>query len=419
MNISDLEFTLLSEYQADVLSGTEQSDDVIKQIGTKAQVTDVAILEGCRCTYDAARSGKNTTGCYMLESTDNSKWYEIVKGDGSFELMDCSMVSIGIRPVIKDVTPIIEDVNIKIVDGVEAFDLGERAMFVTAEEEMDQLDKQYASGCTEILNKTYTLHLKGRTEVCSEILCNNKKYICVYNECSSDSFGGVLSNGLTTKHERHIWIKVEPVIWYYNRKTGMAISKYILSAGIPYSTIDTANIKYTDVYKYLNTVFKYELIPSNVKNEVKAVEPMVVPIEKPLPIPKYDATVNGFDLLKALKEKKLTFKERILTKKKVIKENYARLEAISLELVELPFEDKEDLETQKLVKKFIKIYNYFESRFIALNNDNFTETEDTYFLGNCDKLLYDIVSRKADLAKERETKKNSTTETEKIILNNM
>ena len=66
-----------------------------------------------------------------------------------------------------------------------------------------------------------------------ELVYNNQKYIRLWENC-----------------DRYLWIKVEPIIWLIDEKTGLLISKKILLSGIRFAErlSDTSDFSNSDIY---------------------------------------------------------------------------------------------------------------------------------------------------------------------------
>ena len=78
-----------------------------------------------------------------------------------------------------------------------------------------------------------------------ELVYNNQKYIRLWENC-----------------DRYLWIKVEPITWLIDEKTGLLISKKILLSGIRFAerSSDISDFSKSDMKYYLDNFMAYEIL---------------------------------------------------------------------------------------------------------------------------------------------------------------
>ena len=91
---------------------------------------------------------------------------------------------------------------------------------------------------------------------------NGKKYVRVKSNSYEE-----LSNGKRVKPGMHIWVEVSPIRWYVDEDSKMLVSKTHLLSGLRFCNVGyyKGNFESTEMYQFLNTYFKNEIIPSIVK----------------------------------------------------------------------------------------------------------------------------------------------------------
>ncbi len=67
------------------------------------------------------------------------------------------------------------------------------------------------------------------------------------------------------------WLKVEPITWLYDQKTGLLISERALVTGPGFSYVkEGQTFESTEMYEYLNNHLKQDIIPSRIRQEDKS-----------------------------------------------------------------------------------------------------------------------------------------------------
>ena len=82
-----------------------------------------------------------------------------------------------------------------------------------------------------------------------------KKYVRVIANTSYDGKAINLSNGQSYRDKDPVWIEVSPVKWLVDEEHDIAITENIIFSGVQFD-------KETEMYRYLNTYFINDLMPS-------------------------------------------------------------------------------------------------------------------------------------------------------------
>ena len=89
---------------------------------------------------------------------------------------------------------------------------------------------------------------------------NGKKYIRFVS--TSNSLRDVLSNGKNIQRNKVYWIEVEPIKWLIDEKTGLALSKKVVFAGLQFDKKNNyAGIfENSDIKRFMDVFFSREMI---------------------------------------------------------------------------------------------------------------------------------------------------------------
>ncbi len=276
MNLKTAKITLLKKEQ---VSG-DTKIDIIEKLGTKCAVTDFAIALGAyvlnsyHADYDNSLKGR--ASYYYLSANDIYSYFNSVNPWGTIDHAPIEPRACGVRPVIlfNHISHMFSDL-VKESSGVFEIEYGEYPQYVVSTDIEKILEKAYLSGTIRKTIKTYTTDSREDTNCFSpfeatkyeEYEYNGKKYIRM-NYRNTDSY--TLSNGKQYEYGDIVWIEVSPLIWYVDFETKILLSKNIIASGIRLfdSTKRFETFKETEMYEFLNTYFKKDIIPSIIKTSL-------------------------------------------------------------------------------------------------------------------------------------------------------
>ena len=267
---NDTEITLLSyDYVMD-LSET----GIISKIGLRCAITDFAILLG-GCVSDFNVPGdltlKGRAGWWWLSSAQPDSSFLNITADGVFWNELSTKRSGGIRPVL----PLA--VVLGKLDFNRTYDLeviyGEYPQYAVDTKLEKKLESEFLANRLEKTGKTYTTdsrkwdeYKKFKPISHDEYAYKGKKYVRVKSNVY-DEF--ILSNGMTAHLDDTVWVEVLPIKWYVDKDSKLLISKTLLASGIRFGESYNGNFKNTEMYTFLNTYFKKDVIPSVVVDHDK------------------------------------------------------------------------------------------------------------------------------------------------------
>ncbi len=274
MDLKNMKITLPTEKQ---VFGNNRLY-VIKKFKRKCAVTDFAIALGAYASdcyhvyYDDSLKGR--TCPYFLASSNDYGDVLIVNQSGYERWDDASEKSNGIRPVIPfdDISSFSSDL-VKGSNGDFEIEYGEYPQYVVSTDM--GLEKAYKKGLLRTTGKTYTTDARiyydnsftFKPVEHEEYEYNGKKYVRIYHRGQRYiilSNHNALSNGYEYKTGDYVWIEVSPLIWYVDNDAKLLLSKNIVASGIRFCNDRTynGNFKETEMYEFLNTYFKKDIIPS-------------------------------------------------------------------------------------------------------------------------------------------------------------
>lgn len=233
--MKNFELTLLTKEQI-WGNETEEQLEVLKKYGTRAIVTDLAILEGIFTKYDfneneKYRLNKNSintrTASYWTKSNKDNRNIITCNWNGLKEECDKSYRNEGVRLVLnynkifKELYPQKRNGE----NGTFEVEYGEYPQTLADDKEQRKLEKIYLS--EQLKKEEYRTKMKKTGKVYTfdslpadpvnfnksirpicydELKYNNQKYIRLWENC-----------------DRYLWIKVEPITWLIDEKTNLLI----------------------------------------------------------------------------------------------------------------------------------------------------------------------------------------------------
>ena len=272
--MKDFELTLLTDGQV-WGNETEEQLDVLRRYGTRAIVTDLSILEGIFRMYDfhyhekyrLDKNSRNTrTAFYWTKSNKDSENIITCYWNGTEGEWDKSYRDVGIRPVLNSSKIFQELYSQKRLGENDTFEVeyGEYPQTLVDSKTQSKLEKIYL--LEQLKKEEYRTKMKKTGKVYTfdsmpaspvnfdkpikpicydELVYNNQKYIRLWENC-----------------DRYLWIKVEPITWLIDEKTGLLISKKILLSGIRFADrlSDISDFSKSDMKYYLDNFMAYEIL---------------------------------------------------------------------------------------------------------------------------------------------------------------
>ena len=183
------------------------------------------------------------------------------------------MRQVGIRPVFKysslesSVFQIVENKN-----DIKEITYGEYPQWIVDEDFSKELEESFNKCNLKTTGKSYTTDSEyiwndGNTPFCArtytEYEYNGSKYIRFVGDYNC--VGTFLLDGRKIKMKKPYWIKVEPIVWLVDEKADIALSKYIIVAGIQFDNkeIYEGNFEETFIKQFMNTYLAKEIECNN------------------------------------------------------------------------------------------------------------------------------------------------------------
>ena len=168
-------------------------------------------------------------------------------------------------------------------EGIFEIEYGEYPQQVASDELQEQLNKEFEAGNLELSGKTYTtdsIELKNcsqkfKPQILEEYVINNKKYIRVKADlCEIYCRVYMFSNGKIYANGDYVWVEVQPIKWLVDEKENLAISKYILYAGVQfkYGRHYNGDFKRTDQKFFLDNFFSKEIVLKDSLKKIVSIE---------------------------------------------------------------------------------------------------------------------------------------------------
>ena len=269
--------------------------EIIKKYGFDATMTDFSILLGGK--YEVTKTTTNkvyNNGCWWIDPK-NDLFYICRRGQapmidfkGTSKVIDATSLNIGARPCIP--YSFIKDECIVVKDGTDTCKVlfGEYPQMIVGKQISDKLEKGYKmlelskkngkenAGLINMqrTGKEYsTLEHNPLSDSISiqpfeEYECDGKKYIRFTGYPSIP--GQVLSNYLIVYPDTPYWIKVEPITWIVDKKSGIALSEKILFSGVEYDT-KKRSIGGPRIKQFMQFHFSHEILCSKFSMDVSSV----------------------------------------------------------------------------------------------------------------------------------------------------
>lgn len=279
--------------------------DLLKQNGNACEISDFAILLGGDCYQhdvkekDKAKTKDSTEVKDKVEmrgwwwaKTDRASEADFASAVYEFEPINHRVVrrrNGGVRPVIcldKKVVsgPISKEEqiksemynNLKSDGSAKKIKYGAYPQTVVEKDLSEKIESEYQNGNLTKTQMKYTTDKISSFDMETsfeekdnfEYEYNGEKYIrLVANE---NCVGKKLSDGRIIEMGEVYWVKVEPINWLIDRKTGIIISEKILFSGIQFRNSKNTQPGFdnTDIKKFLNEYFSKEFNMENERLEI-------------------------------------------------------------------------------------------------------------------------------------------------------
>ena len=255
------EFTLLSAEQLYGQDINKNKLSIINKIGIISQATDLAIYKG----YNNKWWTKTFSRLGSITCVDNNTGLPIT--------LDDLKSRIGVRPAIKYSSIKQKDIKqMTVVDGVVKIEYGEYPQTKLNENDNYELEKLFIDRKLIKTGKKYVLYISEfNLRHYKEDLFNKNLYKISEYEYNGDKYiryPRIDDNNL----EQYLWFKVEPIIWYVDKKLDIAFSEKVLISNIHFDLPYYNQVyKKSGIYYFLNNIFSKDIKPSKIKqnNEIK------------------------------------------------------------------------------------------------------------------------------------------------------
>lgn len=280
-------FTFLTEEQ---ITGNNKLD-VIGKRGTKAALTDFAILLGAYCDdsyhLDNDNSLEGRTGYYWTKTDDGDNDARAVSIRGSMNCFDVSTRSVGARPALPfssiNTIPTNEESGRKIKDGILEVEYGYYPQKAVSKNLQNELQRAYNSRNIQKTKNTYTTDSRKYNEYNERFLENKleeyeykgKRYVRVKANSCFDGNSFTLSNGQQYKDGDFVWVEVSPVKWLVDEKYHIMIPEKLIFAGVQFNkerNYKTKDFDKTDIKKFMDKYLEKDLFQVREKAEQTKVD---------------------------------------------------------------------------------------------------------------------------------------------------
>ena len=233
---------------------------VFKIHGAESPITDFAILLGGEPDYEKnnARTTVERTGRWWLDSIIDYDNIFVVNFEGHVNSVKPRARSICGRPFYFPVEEDEDKQAFEGADGIFRVQKGEYPQMVADTETSKRFEQAYHMGIVLETGKDYVTDSIGydipnrefTPQIHQEYWFEGSKYIRFIADITG--IGETLSDGREVKRGDIILIKVEPIIWFYDRPTQQLIPERLLYAGV----------RWIGHYEFLKTHFAKDIIPS-------------------------------------------------------------------------------------------------------------------------------------------------------------
>lgn len=310
-------FTFLTKEQC---VGPQQLE-VLRKRGTRAAITDFAILLGGYVSdfyLDNDTSLEGKTGLYWTRTDDRDCDACMVGANGSIYAADVSERYVGARPALPfssiSKIPTNEVSGSHVVDGVKEVEYGyypQRAADKRMQKNLETAFlsrsllfyhfhlKKTGNGYTTDSAKYNWYGIPFQKQRHEEYEYDGKRYVRVQAKPNAICQECALSNGETYREGDVVWVEVEPVRWIVDEREKIMLSDKILFAGVPFNekrNYRTKNFDITNINKFMERNFSKDLTQERIAGYGQVLEKKENPY-------KFDfGEVNETDIIKGALE---------------------------------------------------------------------------------------------------------------------
>lgn len=253
---------------------------IIEQYGTKAAITDFAILLGGFVSnnyyIDGGSSLGDRTGYYWTKTDDGDNDARVVDNDGSSYFCNVRRRYGGIRPALP--YSLISEINTNGVSIDRANDIieveyGYYPQTAVSKKLQQELELIFNYNIMNKINKTgksYTTDSvkydqydqKFKAQQHYEYEYKGKKYVRVTANSCFDGANFTLSNGENYHDGDTVWVEVEPIKWIIDKKDKTILSLKIILAGVQFNkdrNYHTKDFDKTDIKQFMDKYLSQEI----------------------------------------------------------------------------------------------------------------------------------------------------------------
>lgn len=226
---------------------TKDKLNTFKKVGSSATASDYAVV--CGCILSA-----NNKSLYLTKTHTNAGGVCCNQGFDTGMEYNCKSKIFGIRPCIYNY-----EVNDKeILYDTDDFCIIKKGYFPQKaydKKESKILEKKYKNKELILTNLNYN-NTQKNNQICFD---GSDFFIRVVANPNCDY--AVLSNNIKIKKDSVVYIKIEPLLWYYDKKSKILFTKDVIASGIPLDNnlFYKGDFDLTYLSIYLNEIFSKEI----------------------------------------------------------------------------------------------------------------------------------------------------------------
>ena len=269
------DFTFLTKEQC---FGNDKLD-ILEKRGTKAVITDFAILLGGYVSdskhIDNDSSLDGRTGYYWTKSNDGDKFVCVVTDDGSDHHIHVNGRDGGARLALLfssiSEIPTNGESGCRAKDDILEVEYGYYPQKAVPKDMQEKLERAYKSGKMSKTRNSYTTDSRRFNDFGKKFLekqheeykYNGKRYVRVEANSDSVKITFTLSNGEQYKDGDNVWVEVSPVKWLVDEKAKIMLTENLIFSGVQFNhTKDyhTKDFDRTDIKTFMDKHLSRDLL---------------------------------------------------------------------------------------------------------------------------------------------------------------